>query len=174
MENKVELKAVIKIFYKNRGITINDDKIIIPPEENSIIDAIYEDDKFQIKNVPGEAKAVDELLKKGKEAKRGNVEGYFEEINKKIGKTAAMNFGYTIEEIKEKYIKEPIRKLNGYSGSDIILLLYAGVTGASPFNINQEVIYNDQRLFDLLKKSAFKEVYLVGWERNILLYKKID
>jgi len=174
MEDKIELKAIIKTFYRNIGIEIDDDKIVIPLEEYSIIDAMYEDNKFQIKNVPDEAKAVDELLEKGEEAKKENVEGYFKEINKKIGKKAIMSFSYTFEKFKEEYIKKPMRKLIGYSGSGIILLLYAGTTGDHPFNINQEIIYNDPELFNLFKKSAFKKVYLIDERKNIILYRDTE
>jgi len=170
MESPEDLKNAIKTFYKNKGIEINENNIIILPEgNNSIVDATYKDKKFQVKNVPSQAKKAEELLVKGREIKEKNVKSFIKSgVCKKINKTRRMECGYNAEEFKKYFIKEPAKKLKGVSGEGIILLFWASTFTPS---FAKEVILEDREIPNILKSLRFKEIYLVSSRENILLYK---
>lgn len=157
-----ELIAV-KYFLISRGDNFDDKDIKKEENENTPVDVIYKDEKFQIKRIPSDGNAVLSILDKKNEAEQGSFKGRQTEYGKLI--SGGGNF-FNI------FIKEPITNLIKQYGKDnnsfknIICLLYVKI-GSDPYlKITQGQLNN----FDDLKHTGFKEIYLVNHQSNMKIY----
>jgi len=176
MEDPKNLKDAVKMFYKNKGTEINRDDIIVPKEENSIVDAKYKKIEFQITNVPADAEEVDGRLNKERKVETKNVKGKYVKV---YGTEVKMTeYGYSEKEVWEMFVKKPIEnKINTYgkfpeAAKTMILLLFARSTSEQPF-IEEQTVENlkkNQENLDFLEEAGFKEIYLVSDAKNIKLY----
>lgn len=168
-----ERYAVIK-FYKNQGINIDTSKITFT-EENSPIDVIFEDKKFQIKGFPAGAEEVEGRLDGGEDniaSKQSpkNYKGRIFRINGLKDPIPETLMSLTFDEMKNDII-EVVRKANErYSPDaikDIILLIN------DRHNLPEDIIEKDINGLDATKclgNINFKEIYFVGSNKNLKLY----
>jgi len=149
--NKEDIeKRVVEKFLKNRRDVVDERDIISNPEEDSIVDVFYKEEKFQI------------------------IQGDFDLI--KTRHTIPKNSGEMMSwrppnEVFDKLILEPLKKKNEMykeSAKGIILLINSDLDYVEDFWVKDDIKgYNDCGWgFNIY----FDEVHLVCPGENILVY----
>jgi len=172
ISKKEKEKYAVINFYKNQGININPLKIE-SPEDDSHIDIIFEDEKFQIKGFPAGAEEVEGRLDSGEDniISRQNPKNYEGKIfkSKGLGSTPEMDASLSFDETKNtiiKVINDANKQYSPDAIKDVILLINNRHLPGRFI----EMVVNNSDLIKSLKNIAFKEIYLVNFRDNLKLY----
>ena len=160
----------VKKFLRNRGIQFQDSEIKSNLKEDDVVDVYFKNEKFQIVNTPFELYTVEGQVIKGKCVNTGKIKGGIKTIQGI--KTPWIEFEYKKEKVFQKFIVEPIKKKAKYgeSAKGAILLLNCW-THEPPWLAEQlKLAKKLSTNVDFLKKTGFKEIYLVCWDKNIQIF----